>query len=130
MPFRLGFIWFRRSRWAQAAMLVLVWWSCDLVVRRLGLPLPSSIVGLVLVLIALATGVLPATWIRRGTAGLLDHMLLFFVPACMALLDHPELVGVTGLKLLAAIMVGTVLVMTSTALSVELYFRWMGRRVR
>ncbi|MCR6631527.1 MAG: CidA/LrgA family protein [Magnetospirillum sp.] len=123
-------ILFRRSRWAQALLVVGIWWACDVVVRLLGLPVPAGIVGLVLLLVALGSGKVPSTWFRRGASGLLDHMLLFFVPACMALLDHPELVGVTGLKLLAAIMVGTLLVMAGTALTVELCFRWIGRNVR
>jgi len=39
-------------------------------------------------------------------------------------------VGPTGLKLLAVIVVGTVLVMTGTALTVELCFRWSTRHAR
>jgi len=120
----------RRSRWLQVGLVVAIWWACDLAVRRLGLPMPAGVVGLALLLLALASGKVPVAWFRRGASGLLDHMLLFFVPACMALLDHPELVGPTGLKLLAVIVVGTVLVMTGTALTVELCFRWSTRHAR
>lgn len=127
MWMKRGRIVFRRSRWLQAALVVVIWWGCDVAVRALGLPVPAGVIGLALLLAALISGKVPAGWFRRGTTGLLDHMLLFFVPACMALLDHPELLGATGLKLLLVIAVGTVLVMTGTALTVEACFRWSRR---
>jgi holin-like protein len=55
-------------------------------------------------------------------------MLLFFVPAVMAVLDHHEFVGLLGLKIVAVILVGTVLVMGGTALTVDLCYRWRARR--
>lgn len=130
MWMKRGRIVFRRSRWLQAALLVVLWWGCDVMVRALGLPVPAGIVGLGLLLVALGSGRVPPGWLRRGSTGLLDHMLLFFVPACMALLDHPEFLGATGLKLLAVIVLGTILVMAGTALTVELCFRWSARHAR
>lgn len=127
MWMKRGRIVFRRSPWLQAALVVAIWWGCDGAVRALGLPIPAGIIGLGLLLLALGSGKVSAGWLRRGTTGLLDHMLLFFVPACMALLDHPELLGTTGLKLLAVIALGTVLVMAGTALTVEACFRWSRR---
>ncbi|EHJ47656.1 LrgA family protein [Solidesulfovibrio carbinoliphilus subsp. oakridgensis] len=116
--------------WLQMACLIGLWWVCDVAVRAAGLPVPAGVVGMLLLVGLLATGRLPARWLRRGAGGLLDHMLLFFVPACMTLLDHPELVGVTGLKLLAVIVVGIVSVMAGTALIVEFSFRMRSHHVR
>lgn len=130
MLLKRGRIVCRRSRWVQAAFVVLIWWGCDIAVRAMGLPIPAGVVGLAVLLGALATGKVPVMWFRRGTNGLMDHMLLFFVPACMALLDHPELIGTTGLKLLAVIVMGTILVMAGTALTVEACFRWSARNDR
>jgi holin-like protein len=56
-------------------------------------------------------------------------MLLFFVPAVLALLDHNELLGLMGLKILAVIIVSTIMVMSVTALTVDLCYRWMERDV-
>lgn len=113
----------------QVAGLIGLWWVCDVAVKAATLPVPAGVVGMLVLVGLLASGRLPARWLRRGAGGLLDHMLLFFVPACMTLLDHPELVGVTGLKLLAVIVVGIVSVMAGTACIVELHFRLRSRHV-
>jgi len=114
----------------QAALLIGLWWVCDLAVRLAGLPIPGGVLGLFVLLGLLASGALPAKWLSRGASGLLNHMLLFFVPAAMTLRDHTELLGVTGLKLLAVIVVGIVSVMAGTALIVELHFRARSHHVR
>ena len=54
-------------------------------------------------------------------------MLLFFVPAVLALLDHRELIGTLGLKIFAVILVSTTAVMCVTALTVDLCYRWSER---
>ncbi|EIP96761.1 putative effector of murein hydrolase LrgA [Opitutaceae bacterium TAV1] len=121
--FRRWRIFVRRNRWVQAAGLFVLWWLCEQAVRALGVPVPGAIIGLALLLALLASGRFPQTWVRRGATGLLDHLMLFFVPAMLALLDHRELFSLTGLKLLGVVMVGTLLVMTGTATVVELSLR-------
>lgn len=119
-----------RNRWLQIAGLIAIWWASEVLVRALALPMPGGVVGLAVLLVLLASGRVRIAWFSRGSSGLLDHMLLFFVPATMALLDHPELFSLTGLKVLIVIVVGTLLVMTGTALVVEACFRWSARHVR
>ncbi len=120
---KMGYL-VRQSRLIQAALLAGGWWLCDKAVRFLALPVPSGIVGLVILLALLQSGRLRTTWVRRGTLGLLDHMVLFFVPAVIALLNHPELLGVVGVKLLAVIAFSTLSVMVGTAFAVERCFLW------
>ena len=40
---------------------------------------------------------------RRGTEWFINDMVLLFVPAVLAVLDHRELFGLVGLKVLAAV---------------------------
>jgi holin-like protein len=61
---------------------------------------------------------------KRGADWLLAEMLLFFVPAVLALLDHREFLGLLGLKILAIIVLSTTMVMGVTALTVDLCYRW------
>jgi len=60
----------------------------------------------------------------------LAEMLLFFIPAVPAVLDHQEFLGPLGLKLLAAVLAGTLLVMGGTALTVDLCCRLARRDAR
>jgi holin-like protein len=108
----------------QAGLLTGIWWICDWLARTLALPVPGSILALALVLGLLLSGVLRAGRVRHGAGGLLDHMVLFFVPAVMALMNHPEWMGLLGLKILLVITGSTVVVMAGTALVVDLCFRW------
>lgn len=119
-----------RNRWVQIALLTGIWLGADRLAAWSHLPIPGGVIGLAILLVLLLTGLVRQSWFRHGTASLLDHMLLFFVPAMMALLDHHELFGKAGLILLGVIVVGTVLVMAGTALAVELCFRWTLRHER
>ena len=110
------------------ASLIVIWIAADRGCVYLHLPLPGSVLGFFLVWLLLETRMLPPSWIEEGADSLLDHLALFFVPAMLALVGHPELLSFTGVKLLAAILTGTVVVMSGTALVVELGFRWSGRR--
>lgn len=130
--FRRSAVYFRaalhRSGLLQIAVLGLFWMLGEAVVRLAHLPLPGGIVGMAVVLVLLATGWIRPVAVRRGARWLIAEMLLFFVPAVMAVLDHREFVGLLGLKIVAVILVGTVLVMGGTALTVDLCYRWRARR--
>ncbi|WKK17078.1 CidA/LrgA family protein [Achromobacter insolitus] len=119
--------WLRRSRVLQICLLVLFSLLGQALAKVLGLPVPGGVIGMALVLFLLATRRLRVRNVHRGASWLLGEMLLFFVPAVMSLLDHREFLGLLGLKLLAVILLGTALVMTGTALTIDLCYRWMNR---
>ena len=114
----------------QTVFLIGVWWICDAGAKAAGLPVPGGVIGMLALLAALAAGWLPAARLTLGAKGLLNHMLLFFVPAVITLRDHAELVSPLGLKLLAVIVAGIVSVMIGTALIVELSMHLRSRHVR
>lgn len=113
----------RRHTAPQFLLLLALWWVADAMAKLSGLPLPGSILGLFVLLALLGSGALPASWLRRGAMLLLGHLMLFFVPAMLALLDYPELLSLTGLKLVGVILLGTLSVMSVTALLVEFLMR-------
>ncbi len=118
------------SRIMQIATLVGFWLMGEVVVRLSGLPLPGGIIGMALVLLLLLSGRISLFSMKRGAEWFLAEMLLFFVPAVLAVLEHGELIGMLGLKIMAVILVGTLTVMTVTALTVDLCYRWSLRYVR
>lgn len=117
----------RRSRVLQICVIVLFSWLGQALAQVSGLPVPGGVIGMAIVLVLLATRRLRVRNVHRGASWLLGEMLLFFVPAVMSLLDHRELLGLLGLKLLAVILLGTALVMAGTALTIDLCYRWMNR---
>ncbi|MDQ0475184.1 CidA/LrgA family protein [Labrys wisconsinensis] len=113
----------RRSRSAQIGLLVVLWLAGEVLVRLLALPVPGGIAGMAIALALLASRRLDPGSVRRGADWFLAEMLLFFVPAVLAVAEHREFLGLLGLKVLLVIAAGTVAVMGVTALTVDLCIR-------
>jgi holin-like protein len=90
------------------------------------LPLPGSIIGLVLILLALHFRLLKPASLRDGANGLLSRMLLFFVPAVPVLINHREFATKLGVRLMLVVVIGTVLVMGVTGAVVQIAARLDG----
>ena len=89
-----------------------------------GWPIPGGVMGLALLLILFASGVLKPAMLQLGAGWLMAEMLLFFIPALMSLLDYGSLIREEGWRILLVIAVSTLMVMVVTALTVELVCRW------
>ncbi|WP_218043295.1 CidA/LrgA family protein [Oryzomonas sagensis] len=114
---------FRLSRPFQALLILLFWALGEAIVRITGIAIPGAIVGLLIMLALLVGKRLRVRTVRRGAEWYLAEMLLFFVPAVLAVLDHPEFLGLLGVKILAVIVLGTLTVMTVTAGAIDLCYR-------
>ena len=84
------------------------------------LPLPAAVLGLGVLLAAFALKLVNPDRLRLGSAFLLRHLLLFFIPPMLVLRAHADMLGWLGIKLLAVIVIGTVAVMSATGLVVRL----------
>lgn len=112
---------------AQALTVFGFWLLGEAITRIGGVPLPGGIIGLGLLLMLLIMRRVSTVSMRRGAGWFLSDMLLFFVPAVLAVLDHPELFGLTGLKILFVILTSTALVMIATAITVDRCWKYLGR---
>lgn len=90
----------------------------------LGWPIPGGVMGLGLLLLLFACGMLKPATLQLGAGWLMAEMLLFFIPALMSLLDYGSLVRSEGWRILLVIAVSTLMVMVVTAVTVELVCRW------
>ncbi|MEG6507832.1 CidA/LrgA family protein [Methyloligella sp. 2.7D] len=113
-----------RSAILQIAIVMAGWLAGEVLVRLLGLPIPGSVAGFAIILALLVTRRLSATAMRRGAGVFLSDLLLLFMPATLAVLDHQEFLGLAGLKVLFVILGSTVAVMLVTGLTVDLCYRW------
>lgn len=103
----------------QSAALAVVWYVADFIVRRLGLPVPGGVVGLIALLALLFSGGLPTRWIKSGADWLLSDMLLFFIPAAVAAVQYGGLFREDGWRLALVVVAGTLMVMVAVAFAVE-----------
>lgn len=119
--------WLRGSRLWQVLLIVGLWAGAEWLVQATHLPIPSGIVGMMILLLLLGRQWVAPQTVSKGAGWLLAEMLLFFVPAAMILMQNPQMFGLLGLKLLAIIVVGTILVMAATALTIDVLLRWRQR---
>ena len=86
-------------------------------------PIPGGVIGMVLLLLAFALGVVKPAALQMGAGLLMAEMLLFFIPALMSLLDYGALLRNDGWRILLVIAASTLMVMLVTAFTVELAVR-------
>ncbi|WP_237663420.1 CidA/LrgA family protein [Sutcliffiella horikoshii] len=81
------------------------------------IPVPGSIIGMLLLLLFLKTGILKDKSLQGGAHVLLIFLPLFFVPATVGVMDHfGFLSSKDGLIMLFALLIGTILVLLSSGL--------------
>lgn len=110
-----------------AVFLAIYQLGCQLALW-LAWPIPGGVIGLALLLLAFACGVIKPAALQLGAGLLLAEMLLFFIPALMSLLDYGVLVRTEGWRIMLVIAISTLTVMLVTALTVEWVCRWRVRR--
>lgn len=123
-PVTFAHIILHRSRLLQAGLLVGFWLVGEAFVRAADLGIPGGIVGFMIVLGLLMTRLISLQSVKRGADLFVSEMLLFFLPAVVALVDHGEFFSLMGLKILLVIVTGTFAVMIVSALTVDLCYRW------
>jgi len=95
----------------------------ELLSRSFSLPLPGSIVGMVLLLILLFSGVIKENQIAETANFLLDHMPFFFIPAGVSvMIAYRHLEGNLATSVIT-IVLSTLLVMVLTAITTQLFIK-------
>lgn len=108
----------------QVLLLCLVWLLASRLSHAYLPEIPAGVLGMFLVLAALALGWLPLAWCKSGARWLLAEMLLFFIPATVAVVQYPQLLGSVGVRIVLVILLSTVLVMTVTSLVVDAGYKF------
>ena len=104
----------------QSAALGVLWLAVDWAVRAVGLPVPSGVVGLAVLLVLLFSGRVAPAWVKDGANWLLSDMLLFFVPAAVAAVQYGGLFREDGWRIALVMLAGTAFVMVAVAVAVDL----------
>jgi len=104
-------------------MLSVVWLTANRLSSQFLPVVPAGVLGMFLVLAALWLGWLPVKWCKDGASWLLAEMLLFFIPAVVAIVQYPDVIVSAGLRILVVIVVSTMVVMVATSLAVDRCYR-------
>jgi len=103
----------------QMAIIFALWMAGEMISRGLQIPIPGSIIGMVLLFVFLVTGVIRLQWIEEASNFLLDNMGILFVPFGVSLLAMTDVLGSNLLALAVIVPVSVVLVMGVSGLLVQ-----------
>jgi holin-like protein len=112
----------------QIAFFVVLWLIVDQLAKVEQWPMPAGVIGLLLVSALLMTGLMAHRHIESGARWLLAEMPLFFIPPLLSVVDFGQVFARYGLALLAAVLIGSLVVMSCTGLIVDWVFRLESRR--
>lgn len=108
----------------QCALLWLISWAGDQAIILTGLPIPGNVLGMLLLFVLLLAGVIKLEYIQQAANFLLKHLVFFFIPVAVGLMNWGELFYSHALVLTLAIALGAALPFWTVGIVVE----WMHGR--
>lgn len=101
-----------RTTWKllwQTAILTAIFWGCDQITRLTGIPIPGNVMGIIVLFFLLITGIVKESHISLAAEFLLRHLVFFFVPIAVGLMQWGSVFYDYGWVLAAAIVGSTAL---------------------
>lgn len=100
----------------QVILLFFISMAMNQLAELLHLPVPGSILGIIVIFALLKTNIIKLTWIERGANLLLAELLLFFIPSAVGIMKYIPLLESEGVRILVVVVSSTFIVMLSSGL--------------
>ncbi len=104
----------------QLGILFSICWISVLIEYLLPFAFPASVIGMILLLICLLTGILKTGQIQELSDFLLGNMAFFFIPAGVNVINYLDILKANWLPLLVICAVTLVITFVVTAYSIRL----------
>ena len=114
----------------QIAIIFSICWVSQVVEALLPFAIPASVIGMILLFLLLATGVLRMEHIREKSDFLLSNMAFFFIPAGVSVMNYFDVLKSSLIPLVLICLVTAVITFAATAYSIKLTVYLMNRRKR
>jgi holin-like protein len=88
----------------------------DALSRLLGIPVPGSVLGMILMSAGLGLRIIRLEWVEQTSAFFTGNLAFFFVPAGVGLMTHFDLLRENGLAILGITVFSTLCVLILTGL--------------
>lgn len=114
----------------QIGILFSICWLSIVIEHFLPFAFPASVIGMLLLLLCLLTGLLKIEHIREKSDFLLSNMAFFFIPAGVQVINYLDILREAWLPLVLICTLTTILTFAATACSIRLtlYLMQKGRR--
>jgi holin-like protein len=101
--------------WSQLLILLSIYLGSNYIVDLINLPIPGSVLGMILLFLCLSMGIVKLNYIEKAAEFLIKHLALFFVPYAVGLMSYGDLIKTSGWKLLLMIVGSTVIGLVVTS---------------
>ncbi|OOR88080.1 murein hydrolase regulator LrgA [Moraxella caviae] len=92
------------------------------------LPLPPSVIGLLILFALLQTGVVPLATVQQLARTMLDYLVLIIVPVCISLMQYLDIIKSDAWILIVATSLSTLLVLIVTGKVYAVLRAWQKSR--
>ena len=101
----------------QIAALMVINKAGYVLVALLRLPLPGNVLGMLLLLALLASGVVPLRWIESSASILVRHLAFFFIPITVGLISFADVFVENGPAIVLTLVVSAAVGICGAGLS-------------
>ncbi len=103
----------------SAALILLFLAAGTFIADFFSISIPGSVIGMVLLTLALISGIVKKEHVKPFSELLINHMALFFVPAGVGLMVHTKTMEGELLPIILSVLVSTAVVMAATGFIAE-----------
>lgn len=103
----------------QLSIILVICFIGEVIHRFLHIPIPGNVLGMIILLIGLSTGLIKLSYIEEVSQFLLKHLAFFFVPAGVGIIACLNIIKGSLLSILAIVGISTVVVMATTGITVQ-----------
>jgi len=101
---------------SQVILLSVIAFAMNRLAAWLHLPIPGSILGIILVFTLLKCKIIRLSWVEEGANWLLAEIVLFFIPIAVGIMEYKNMLLHDGFRIVIVIVISTALVMSATGL--------------
>lgn len=112
----------------QIGIVMGLCWISLVTEKLLPFAFPASVIGMILLLICLFTGILKLEHIREKSDFLLSNMAFFFIPAGVSMINYLDILMENLVPILVISIVSTFVTFIAAALSIRLTLKLMNGR--
>lgn len=107
----------------QLAIILTISIVSEAMSKLLNLPVPGNVIGMLMLLALLTSGLLKLEMIEDISQFLLTHLAFFFIPAGVSLINSLDILKGQLTALILVVLISTVIVMAVTGITVQLFKR-------
>jgi len=98
----------------QISLLWVIYYLSTWIVNFLHLPIPGTVLGMIILFTLLSTGIIKEQWLSAATTPLLKHLSFFFIPLAVELMQWGDLFMQKGYLLFLPLVVSILVALITT----------------